>query len=149
MAKPSGDGTDDDLVLSPYPHQEQSDPEQEVQEIVGRWVSSTYQNPMVVKFLADPQQKDLFFEVFARQANIIKSRCQAFDDAHVTVYDKVLLCLTDNGNRFDKIPAQEYFCEEFLGINSDGDPVEGEKILNQSLILKAILPRGKDIPELQ
>ena len=62
------------------------------------------------------------------------------------MYDKVLLGLTDNGNRFDSVAAQEYFCEEFLGISKDGNPIEAEKILEQNLVLKAILAQGKDIP---
>ena len=135
---------DEDLLSSPS-HRETGSPDDEVRDIVNSLVSSTYLNPTVEKFLQDPLQKDLFFEVFSRQANLIKSRCQSFDDGHVTVYDKVLLSLTENGNRFDSVAAQEYFCEEFLGISRDGDPIEAEKILQQNLVLKAIIAQGKDI----
>ncbi len=120
------------------------DPEDEVCEIVDELRSSTYLNPIVVSFLKERHQKDLFYEVFARQANLIKSRCQSFEDCHVTVYDKVLLCLTNNGNRFDNAAAQEYFCEEYLGISKDGNPVVAERILRHHIILKAILAQGKD-----
>ena len=123
---------------------EKKNPEDEVREIVDQLRSSTYLNPIVVNFLKERRQKDLFYEVFARQANLIKSRVQSFDDCHVTVYDKVLLCLTDNGNRFDNAAAQEYFCEEFLGISKDGNAMVAERILRHHVILKAILAQGKD-----
>jgi hypothetical protein len=137
---------DEYLALSPSPYFGRSNPDEEVRDIVRSLISSSYLNPIVRKFLEDPRQKDLFLEAFTRQANLIKSRCQAFDDCHVTVYDKVLLMLTDNGNRFDSPAAQEYFCEEFLGISKDGNPVEAEKILRESVALKAIVARGKDLP---
>lgn len=129
----------------PFPFHNK-DPDDEVQEIVRDLQHSTYLNPIVDKFLQDPTQKDLFHQAFARQANLIKSRIQSFDVGHVTVYDKVLLRLTDNGNRFDSIAAQEYFCEEFLAISKDGNSIEAEKILDQSLVLKALVARGKELP---
>jgi hypothetical protein len=141
MPKPD---MDEDFLLSPSSPAEKKGPEDEVRETVSSLLCSKYLNPVVGKFLQDSGQKDLFLEAFARQANLIKSRCQSFDDGHVTVYDKVLLSLTDNGNRFDSVAAQEYFCEEFLGISRDGNPTETGKILQQNLVLKAILARGKD-----
>lgn len=134
------------LLFSSSPHDHRKNPDDEVRDIVKSLLGSTYLNPIVGKFLEDPVHRDLFLEVFARHANLIKSRCQSFDDGHVTVYDKVLLGLTDNGNRFDSVAAQEYFCEEFLGISKDGNPIEAEKILEQNLVLKAILAQGKDTP---
>jgi hypothetical protein len=143
MAKPS---RFEDLPLSPSPRFRARGPEEEVDNIVDSLERSAYLNPIVEKFLQDATQKDLFFEVFARQANMIKSRMQSFEDCHITIYDKALLKLTDNGNRFDSVPAQEFFCEEYLGISKDGNPVEAEKILNQNVILKAIIAQGEDLP---
>lgn len=139
---PPSNITDEDPAFSSSPGKK--NPEDEVREIVDELRSSTYLNPIVVSFLKERRQKDLFYEVFARQANLIKSRCQSFEDCHVTIYDKVLLCLTDNGNRFDNAAAQEYFCEEYLGISKDGNPMVAERILRHHVILKAILAEGKD-----
>ncbi|ERF71711.1 hypothetical protein EPUS_05583 [Endocarpon pusillum Z07020] len=131
---------DEELPLSSSP--QKRNPEEEVHEIVEQLRTSAYLNPIVVNFLKERRQKDLFYEVIARQANLIKSRSQSFDDGHITVYDKVLLCLTDNGNRFDNAAAQEYFCEEFLGISKDGNPMVAERILRHHVILKAILAQA-------
>lgn len=133
---------DEALPLSSSP--KNKNPEDEVREIVEQLHSSAYLNPIVVNFLKERRQKDLFYEVFARQANLIKSRSQSFDDGYVTIYDKVLLRLTDNGNRFDNVAAQEFFCEEFLGISKDANPMVAERILRHHVILKAILAQGKD-----
>lgn len=132
--------------MSPSRRYRMRGPDDEVDEIVQSISESSQLNPIVDKFLQDPSQKDLFLEVFARQANMIKSRMQSFEDCHVTVYDKALLKLTDNGNRFDMEGAQEFFCEEYLGISKDGNPVEAERILNQNIVLKAILAQGMELP---
>ena len=101
-------------------------------------------NTVVEDFIQDDDHKELFFDLLARQCNLIKSRCQAFEDGHITVYDKVLLRLTDNGNRFDAIAAQAYYCAEYLGIDPDGDSELARKILDQNVVFKAILARGKN-----
>lgn len=142
MAKP---GMDEDLLLSVSPRVEKKHPDDEVREIVDSLHSSTYLHPTVQSFLQDAHQKDLFMEMIARQANMIKSRCQSFEDGQVTVFDKVLLHLTENGNRFDSVTAQEYFCEEFLGINKNGTPIHIERILRENTVMKAFIAQGKEI----
>ena len=142
----AGFGMYEDSPVSPSRRYRVRGPDDEVDEIVKGISESSHLNPIVAKFLQESSQKDLFLEVFARQANMIKSRMQSFEDCHVTVYDKALLRLTDNGNRFDMEGAQEFFCEEYLGISKDGDPVEAEKILNQNVVLKAIVAEGTESP---
>jgi hypothetical protein len=128
---------------SPKRNPHWKNPDDVVLDIVHDLRSSTYLNPTVEKFLQEPGQKEIFYEVFARQANLIKSRCQDFEDGYVSIYDKVLLELTDNGNVFDSIPAQEYFCEEYLGISKNGVPIVAERILSQNILLKAFIAQGK------
>jgi hypothetical protein len=128
---------------SPQWHARRKDLDDVVADRVHELRSSTYLNPIVEKFLREPIHKEIFYEVFARQANLIKSRCQDFEDGYVSIFDKVLLELTDNGNVFDSIPAQEYFCEEYLGISKNGVPIVAERILSQNVLFKAFIAQGK------
>ena len=137
---------DEDVLVSISSPHVKKDPDDEVRAIVNSLFGSTYINPDVEKYLQDPRQKELFLQLFARQVDLIKSRSQSFEDSHVTIYDKVLLRLTDNGNSFGSVAAQQYFCEEYLGIGKHANPGVTEKILDQNLVLKAILARGKDFP---
>jgi hypothetical protein len=128
---------------SPKSRPKPKNPDDVVADRVRELRFSTYLNPVVDKFFREPGHKEIFYEVFARQANLIKSRCQDFEDGYVSIFDKVLLELTDNGNVFDSVPAQEYFCEEYLGISKDGVPIVAERILSQNILFKAFIAQGK------
>ena len=134
---------DQELFTPPYLAPGRAGPEDEVHELLQKVSASAYLNPAVREFLKDPVQKTLFLELFARQVNLIKARCQAFEECHVTVFDKVLLKLTENGNNLDWDAAQEFFCEEYLGISRNCGRKQATQIMDQNIVLKAILARGK------
>jgi hypothetical protein len=101
----------------------------------------------ITTFLNQPAQKILFSQIFTRQIELLKSRSQAFEDCHVTVYDKTLLTLTRNGNDLENPTAIVYFCEEYLGIHNYGSPVASRRVLQQSVTLPALLSQGKLVKE--
>jgi len=101
----------------------------------------------ITAFLDQPAQKTLFSQIFIRQIELLKSRSQAFEDCHVTVYDKTLLTLTQNGNDLENPAAIVYFCEEYLGIHKCGGPVASRRVLQQSVTLPALLSQGKLVKE--
>lgn len=70
----SESGMDEELLFSSSPTQQRKNPDDEVRETVKGLLCSSYLNPSVENFLQDPRQKELFLEMFARQANLIKSR---------------------------------------------------------------------------
>jgi hypothetical protein len=102
----------------------------------------TPSSPAIFACLQNANQKRLFLEVFSRHIQLLKSRSQAFEDAHVTVYDKALLTLTRNGNQLDSPAAIQYFCEEFLGIDTSGDPQVVRKALETSVNVRGTLGQG-------
>lgn len=71
---------------------------------------------------------------FERRLNLIKSRSQAFQDSHVTVFDKVLLQLTQNGSHLGHPAAIQYFCEEFLAIPTNIASTQQTVILSDAVI---------------
>lgn len=102
-------------------------------------------NPAVAAVLQDSNKKKDFLHHMYRHIQLIKSRSQAFEDAHVTVYDKTLLTLTHNGNKLDYSPAIEYYCDEFLGISNIADQVLATCMLEQSVCVPKLLAQGKHV----
>jgi hypothetical protein len=116
-------------------------PADEVPQLVAK-AQVTPSSPAIFACLRNANQKRLFLEVFSRHIQLLKSRSQAFEDAHVTVYDKALLTLTRNGNQLDSPAAIQYFCEEFLGIDTSGDPQVVRKALETSVNVRGTLGQG-------
>ncbi len=81
----------------------------------------------------------LLYEVFDHYLTLIKSRSQAFEDGHITVYDKALLHLSRNGNDLHNVGALELYLDEVVGV-SRGQHVENlDKLLNKHVALKTLL----------
>jgi hypothetical protein len=117
-------------------------PGDEVPQLVAKAQVTPF-SPAIFVCLQNPNQKRLFLEVFLRHIQLLKSRSQAFEDAHITVYDKALLTLTRNGNELDSPAAIQYFCKEFLGIDTSGDPQVAQKALETSIKVQDTLEQGK------
>jgi hypothetical protein len=116
-------------------------PADEVPQLVAKAQVTPF-SPAIFTCLQNAKQKRLFLEVFLRHIQLLKSRSQAFEDAHVTVYDKTLLTLTRNGNQLDSPAAIQYFCEEFLGIDTSSDPPVVRKALETSIRVQGTLEQG-------
>lgn len=86
--------------------------------------------------------KDSFLDVFGRQVQLLKTRSQAFEDAHVTVYDKVLLLLTQHGNDLESPAAINWYCAEYLGINPYGNSEHNAYLVEQAIEVPASLAQG-------
>lgn len=65
--------------------------------------------------LRKPEQTSLLIYALGRQISLIKSRSLAFDDGQVTVYDRALLELSQDGRDLADNGALELFVTEYLG----------------------------------
>lgn len=117
-------------------------PADEVPQLVAK-AQVTALSPAIFACLGKPQQKHHFFELFSRHIQLLKSRSQAFEDGHITVYDKALLNLTRNGNNLENPHAIQCFCEDFLGIDTSGDQQTAQKALEDSLNIRSTLEQGR------
>ena len=115
---------------------------EQVMELVDAASKTLSVAPVLTTFLSEPQDRAMFFNVFAHHVEILKSRSQSFEDGQVTVYDKTLLALARNGDDLESPAAIEYFCEKFLGIALYGDTVAEHHKLMQSLVLPTLLAEG-------
>lgn len=87
--------------------------------------------------------RDAFLDLLGRHIHLIKSRSQAFEDGHVTVYDKTLLSLSRNGKDVSRPAVVQYYCEEFLSLSPEATPAETGRLLRQEVGIPKALTRGK------
>jgi hypothetical protein len=130
------------MFFSSPPSAYRQNPAEEVPQLVAKAQIAAL-SPAISACLRNPEKKRLFLEVFSRHIELLKSRSQAFEDAHITVYDKALLNLTSNGNDLESPHAIQYFCEDFLGIDTSGDPQTAQKALENSISIQGTLEQGK------
>lgn len=129
---------------SSSPTKYSSGPSDEVEELLAHARTVDCLDPRVGTFIA--ANRTDFFTTFSRQVNLIRSRSQAFQDCHVTVFDKVLLELTQNGANLDNAPAIHYFCEEFLAIPTNTSGIQKTSILSSALAASVLKCPGKNFP---
>ena len=132
--------SDGRIFFSSSPTRYSSGPAEEVDTVLAQVQKNDRLDP-VIKAIVTVNQ-DAFFETFSRRVELIKSRSQAFQDCHVTIFDKVLLILTQNGRELGNAAAISYFCEEHLGIPSSAASTLKRAILSDALIAPAGLGQG-------
>jgi len=128
------------LFFSSSPTRYSSGPAEEVDTILAQVQQVDQLDPSINAILS--VNRVAFFDTFSRRVQLIKSRSQAFQDSHVTVFDKVLLVLTQNGKELDTAAAISYFCEEHLGIPKDAPSAQKKAIVPNALIAPATLTQG-------
>ena len=117
-------------------------PEGQVIELVEKYREVDSLSPVLHEPLNKPDQIALFFQVLEHHLSLIKSRSQAFEDGHVTVYDKALLSLTQNGSDMHNMGALELYLDEVIGIRH-GDNIEKmQLVLDRHIQLKVLLGQG-------
>ncbi|KIY03859.1 uncharacterized protein Z520_00550 [Fonsecaea multimorphosa CBS 102226] len=126
------------LHSSPLPHLTRS-PDDEVPVLVQRAQGVKALDPAFDTFLVS--YNHAFLDVFNRQVELIKSRSQAFEDGHVTVFDKTLLILTENGANLNNPAAIRFYCKEYLNIDigSRDDAQELTQKLQQTVLVPETL----------
>ncbi|KAJ9293266.1 hypothetical protein DTO271G3_7989 [Paecilomyces variotii] len=122
-------------------HYKHSHIENEVDEIVHDYGRISKPHPLLKEVLEKPDSYALLLEVIESQVSLIKSRSQAFEDGHITIYDKALLILTKNGKDIMDIGALELFLDEYVGIPAKGTAAKQQHVLDKHVALKSLLKK--------
>lgn len=121
----------------------QSHIEDEVNDIVHDYGRISKPHPLLKEALEKPDSYALLWEVIETQVSLIKSRSQAFEDGHITIYDKALLILTKNGKEIMDMGALELFLDEYVGIPANGTVVKQQHVLDKHVALKSLLKKSR------
>ncbi len=97
---------------------------------------------VVDNFLKSKQ--NVFFGLFSRQIDLIKSRSQNIQDAEITIFDQALLILTEHPNCLMNPAAVKFYCEEYLNIGLDGPISQLTLTLRETVQIPAALNQGKE-----
>ncbi|EXJ94177.1 hypothetical protein A1O1_02570 [Capronia coronata CBS 617.96] len=95
--------------------------------------------PPVANFMTrNNGNKFAFLGLVRRQVELIKARSQDIRDGQVTVFDKALLQLSQDGRELDSPVVIRFFAEQFLGINMDpsgrsASAVEASRVLERAV----------------
>lgn len=91
--------------------------EERVERTVSKYEGIREPCAIIYDLFRAKEDHDLFVDVVTQQLMLIKSRSQAWEDGHVTVWDKALLVLSKNGTDVGSLGALELYIEEFIGVN--------------------------------
>lgn len=115
--------------------------ERKVQDLVDKYESLREPSAALRHIHRDADLCRLFFEIIEQQIRLIKSRCQEFDDGHVTVFDKALKELSYNGSATRALGVQELYIREYIGINPEASSLVIEENLTKNISLKSLLAK--------
>lgn len=110
--------------------------------IVRRYHKSSLTNPVLHEILKNPEESSLLLDAVRRQVSLIKCRSQDFEDGQVTIYDRALLILTNNGENMTDLGARELYLTEFLGIVPIGPVAPSKDIVARHVALQSKLTKG-------
>lgn len=88
----------------------------QVDELVRTYSKTKDPSAPLRDILRRPEQASLLVHAVGRQISLIKNRSLAFDDGQVTVYDRALLVLSQDGRALTDHRALELFATEYLGM---------------------------------
>jgi hypothetical protein len=119
--------------------------EDDVDDIVHEYERIRKPHTVLKEPLDKPDSFALLWEVFETQVSLIKSRSQAFEDHHITIYDKALLILAKNGKDLMNLGALELFLDEYVGIPAKGSVVKQQYVLDKHVALKSLLKKSRSL----
>lgn len=116
-------------------------PPEDVEQLLAQARTVDKIDPTVHSFISS--NRKAFLEVFSRRVSLIKSRSQSFQDCQVTIFDKALLELTQNGHVLISAASVYFFCKEFLAISSNASDSQKLSALSDALVLSTPKVPGK------
>ncbi|PGH11737.1 hypothetical protein AJ80_06998 [Polytolypa hystricis UAMH7299] len=117
--------------------------EDQVTAVVLRYSAIKELNPVITQFVRSHGPFHLLYEVFEHYLTLVQSRSQAFEDGHITVYDKALLVLTSNGSDLYNKGAITLYFDEIVGITLGSGVGDLENIAQKHLVLKELLMKAQ------
>ncbi|KAL5355719.1 hypothetical protein BJX96DRAFT_170935 [Aspergillus floccosus] len=110
-------------------------------DVVRRYYNIPRPSPVLQEILNDYDKASLLIDALQRQIALVKCRSQTLEDAQVTIYDKALLALTNNGEDPSDIGALELYLTEFLGIVPILPVAQGHELVSKHLELQSVLDK--------
>ncbi|KAJ5356670.1 hypothetical protein N7517_011279 [Penicillium concentricum] len=141
--------------MPPPSHQKQRD----IKRVVSRGLNgkedslylkwSVVMNPseLLQELVGNREHARALFHGLRRQVKSIRHRSQSYDDGQVTIYDRVLLRLYDEGHTMQHYGLFEFYLAEYLEIKNCRSEDESNAVIAAHFAAQRILDNGP-IPEI-
>ncbi|ODH21109.1 hypothetical protein ACO22_05704 [Paracoccidioides brasiliensis] len=120
------------------PNEKHSGHKEELKALVKNYKGIDSVKPVLKEFLKKSDFFCLLYDVFEHHLSLAKTRSQALGDGQITVYDKALLELTNNGTETYNLGAFELFLDEVMGMKSV-ETVDLEALVIKNVAVKSLL----------
>ena len=105
---------------------------------------STVMNPseLLKELIGNRDHARALFHGLRRQVNSIRHRSQSYDDGQVTIYDRVLLRLYDEGHTMQHYGLLEFYLAEYLETKNCHSGEESNSVIAAHFAAQRILDNG-------
>ncbi|KGO41633.1 hypothetical protein PEX1_004870 [Penicillium expansum] len=105
---------------------------------------SVVMNPseLLKELVGNREHARALFHGLRRQVKSIRHRSQSYDDGQVTIYDRVLLRLYDEGHTMQHYGLLEFYLAEYLGTKNSHSEGENNSVIAAHFAAQHILDNG-------
>lgn len=105
---------------------------------------SVVMNPseLLKELVGNREHARSLFHGLRRQVKSIRHRSQSYDDGQVTIYDRVLLRLYDEGHTMQHYGLLEFYLAEYLGTKNCHSEEEKNSVIAAHFAAQRILDNG-------
>ncbi|KAJ5841757.1 hypothetical protein N7534_011587 [Penicillium rubens] len=105
---------------------------------------SVVMNPseLLKELVGNREHARALFHGLRRQVKSIRHRSQSYDDGQVTIYDRVLLRLYDEGHTMQHYGLLEFYLAEYLGTKNCHSEEESNSVIAAHFAAQRILDNG-------
>jgi hypothetical protein len=105
---------------------------------------SVVMNPseLLKELVGNREHARALFHGLRRQVKSIRHRSQSYDDGQVTIYDRVLLRLYDEGHTMQHYGLLEFYLAEYLGTKNCHSGEENNSVIAAHFAAQRILDNG-------
>ncbi|KAL4807703.1 major facilitator superfamily domain-containing protein [Aspergillus unguis] len=117
--------------------------EKRVESLVRKYRRPNSPSALLFELYNDPDNYSILVGALRRQTALSKCRSQDFKDSEVTIYEKALLALSNEGGHATDPGALELYLTEFLGVVPIAPLEDGMDIVRKHVELQGLLHKAR------
>jgi hypothetical protein len=114
-----------------------------------KWNSVMDPGDVLTELLQNREHARALFHGLRRQVKSLRHRSQLYDDGQVTIYDRVLLRLYDDGHSMQAYGLFEFYLAEYLGTKNCHSKKEVNSIIAAHFAAQRVLDEGLSLRLMQ
>lgn len=107
-----------------------------------KWSSVMNPSDLLHELVGNSEHARVLFHGLRRQVKSIRRRSQSYDDGQVTIFDRVLVRLYDDGHTMQHYGLFEFYLAEYLGTKNCHSEKEVNSVIAAHFAAQRILDDG-------